>query len=222
MAVKARSRTLVSGALFLTPQWLGGDPCRQGGLVARKQLHSELSTTQRAARSQHHQRRAPSRKFAVSHSAIMFSPEASIQSARSSLRNTRRRQRTSEGLAQQPRRKRSKLSDESFVAKDDVHVNGNGSALMNGHAGHSSVENSLVVVDMPVREKKAPQKRAPKEDNSLYLVSHRQNPSRTCALTRVSTDQKCQLQPQETTRFPHGAPATIQYAAPQPNLIICS
>jgi nuclear pore complex protein Nup133 len=42
---------------------------------------------------------------------------------------------------------------------------------MNGHAGLSSVESSLVVVDMPVREKKAAPKRASKEDNSLYLVS---------------------------------------------------
>ncbi|KAH7094703.1 Non-repetitive/WGA-negative nucleoporin C-terminal-domain-containing protein [Paraphoma chrysanthemicola] len=122
----------------------------------------------------------------------MFSPEASIQSARSSLRNTRRRQRTSEGLSQQPRRKRSKLNDESFVAKDDVHVNGNGSALMNGHAGHSSVENSLVVVDMPVREKKAPQKRAPKEDNSLYLTRNanfnlKKLPGFPTALLRPST-----------------------------------
>jgi nuclear pore complex protein Nup133 len=100
----------------------------------------------------------------------MFSPEASVQSARSSLHNPRRRQRTSEGIQQQPRRKRSKLNDETFVAKDETHVNGNGSALMNGHANHSSVENSLVAIDMPVREKKAPPKRAPKEDNALYLV----------------------------------------------------
>lgn len=101
----------------------------------------------------------------------MFSPEASLSSQRSSLRtNSKRRQRTSEGLQQQPRRKRSKLSDESFVAKDDAHMNGNGGALMNGHAGHDSTENSLVLVDMPVREKKAPPKRAVKEDNALYLV----------------------------------------------------
>jgi nuclear pore complex protein Nup133 len=97
----------------------------------------------------------------------MFSSEASVQSARSSLR---RKQRTSEGLHQQPRRKRTKLSEESFVAKDDAHVNGNGSALMNGHAGHGSAENSMVVVDMPVREKKTPPVRTPKADNSLYLV----------------------------------------------------
>jgi nuclear pore complex protein Nup133 len=104
----------------------------------------------------------------------MFSPEASIQSARSSLRNPRRRQRTSSGEPQaQPRRKRNKLTDETFVAKDDTHINGNGSALMNGHAGHSP-ESSLVVVDIPVREKKTPPKRPTKEDNGLYLVRPRQ------------------------------------------------
>jgi hypothetical protein len=104
-------------------------------------------------------------------SVVMFSPEASIISQRSSLRTTsKRRQRTSEGLHQQPRRKRSKLSEETFVAKDDAHVNGNGSVLINGHAGRDSPENSLVLVDMPVREKKAPPKRAVKEDNALYLV----------------------------------------------------
>ncbi|KAH5256473.1 hypothetical protein HBI71_129900 [Parastagonospora nodorum] len=103
----------------------------------------------------------------------MFSPEASIVSQRSSLRATsKRRQRTSEGLQQQPRRKRSKLGDETFVAKDDAHINGNGSLLMNGHAAHDSPESSLVLVDMPVREKKAAPKRAVKEDNALYLTKN--------------------------------------------------
>ncbi|KAF2127081.1 hypothetical protein P153DRAFT_368426 [Dothidotthia symphoricarpi CBS 119687] len=102
----------------------------------------------------------------------MFSPEASVQSARSSLRNPRRRQRNSDGLQQQSRRKRSKLSDESFHVVTDVHVKENGSVMMNGHAGHSSVENSLVLVDMPVREKKAAPKRAPKEDNTQLLTKN--------------------------------------------------
>ena len=47
----------------------------------------------------------------------------------------------------------------------------NGAVIMNGHAGYSSIENSLVVVDMPVREKKAPPKRTLKEDSTQYLVS---------------------------------------------------
>lgn len=102
----------------------------------------------------------------------MFSPEASVSSARSSLRNTRRRQRKdSDGPAQQPRRKRSKFNEESFVDPGDALVNGNGSPLMNGHAVQS-IENSVVVVDMPVREKKAQPKRASKDDYGLYLVSH--------------------------------------------------
>ena len=102
----------------------------------------------------------------------MFSPEASIQSARSSLRNPRRRQRKdSDGPQQQRSRKRSKLNDETFKDPTDAHMNGNGSALMNGHAVQS-VENSVVLVDMPVREKKsAPKQRAPKEDTGSYLVS---------------------------------------------------
>ncbi len=101
----------------------------------------------------------------------MFSLEASTQSARSSLRNPRRRPRNdSDGLQHQARRKRSKLNDESFHAQNDAYVNGNDSALMNGHAVQSSVENSVVLIDMPVREKKAPPKRVTREDNSSYLV----------------------------------------------------
>lgn len=105
----------------------------------------------------------------------MFSSEAFVQSARSSLRNSnpRRRQRTSNGLQQQqPRRKRSKLSNETFAGNGEAHVNGNGTALTNGHAGHVGVGKSsaLAVMDMPVREKKAPPKRASREDNTLYLV----------------------------------------------------
>lgn len=101
----------------------------------------------------------------------MFSPEASLQSARSSLRGTRRRQRDSNGH-DQPRRKRSKIAEDGasqITAGSDLKTNGNGS--LNGHAGHSSAESSLVVVDMPVREKKAPPKRTLKEDSAQYLVS---------------------------------------------------
>lgn len=98
----------------------------------------------------------------------MFSPEASLQSARSSLRGTRRRQRESNGH-DQPRRKRSKIAEDgASQTTSGAHING--TATMNGHAGHSSVENSLVLVDMPVREKKAPPKRALKEDSAQYLV----------------------------------------------------
>lgn len=101
----------------------------------------------------------------------MFSPEASTLNARSSLRNPRRRPRNSDGAQQQqPRRKRSKLGDETFVSIADDKGNGNGSLVMNGHAGHGNVESSMVLVDMPVREKKAPAKRPLKDDMALYLV----------------------------------------------------
>ncbi|CAI6338084.1 unnamed protein product [Periconia digitata] len=97
----------------------------------------------------------------------MFSVEASSGSARSTLRNSRRRPRNSDG-AQQPRRKRSKMGDDTFVAAADSKMNGNGSMAMNGHAVES-IESSLVLVDMPVREKKTQLKRALKEDTALYL-----------------------------------------------------
>jgi nuclear pore complex protein Nup133 len=120
----------------------------------------------------------------------MFSPEASVQSARSSLRNSnpKRRQRISDGLQQQqPRRKRSKLSSETFADKEEPYVNGNGSALMNGHAGHGSAEKSLAVVAMPVREKKAPPKRAVKEDTTTYLVRQSPRSPTSTQLTTIPT-----------------------------------
>lgn len=103
----------------------------------------------------------------------MFSPEASVQSVRNSQRNPRRRPRNSTEPQQvQPRRKRSKLGDETFVpvGDDTIDDNGNGSIHLNGHAGHGSVESSLVLLDMPVREKKGAVKRVFKEDIALYLV----------------------------------------------------
>lgn len=103
----------------------------------------------------------------------MFSPEASLQSARSSLRGNRRRQRDSNGH-DQPRRKRSKIAEDGashITAGSEFKTNG--SANMNGYAGHDSAENSLVMVDMPVREKKAPPKRSLKEDSAQYLVSRK-------------------------------------------------
>ncbi|KAH9881245.1 hypothetical protein J1614_001741 [Plenodomus biglobosus] len=122
----------------------------------------------------------------------MFSPEASIQSARSSLRNPRRRQRkNSDGQQQQHRRKRSKLNDDTFHAPAETHMNGKSHGLMNGHAVQS-VENSVVLVDMPVREKQAPPKRASKEDHALYLTKNanysvKKLPAFPNALLRPST-----------------------------------
>ncbi|KAI8933985.1 hypothetical protein NX059_008757 [Plenodomus lindquistii] len=101
----------------------------------------------------------------------MFSPEASVQSARSSLRNPRRRPRKNSDGQQQHRRKRSKLNDVTFQAPAEMHMNGKGHDVMNGHAVQS-VDNSVVLVDMPVREKQAPPKRAFKEDHALYLTKN--------------------------------------------------
>jgi nuclear pore complex protein Nup133 len=106
----------------------------------------------------------------------MFSPEASVASARGSLRNPRRRQRKdSDGLQQQPRRKRSKLSGDTFHSPTDAPVNeytnGNGHVTMNGHATHGDANGALVPVEIPVREKKAAPKRGIKGDTALYLVS---------------------------------------------------
>jgi nuclear pore complex protein Nup133 len=105
----------------------------------------------------------------------MFSTDASSQSVRNSQRNPRRRPRNStEPQQQQPRRKRNKLGDETFVSvadeSFDENGNGNGSISLNGHAGYGSVESSLVLLDMPVRDKKGAVKRVFKEDIALYLV----------------------------------------------------
>lgn len=98
----------------------------------------------------------------------MFSPEASVQGSRSSsLRNPRRRQRKDSDGPQQPRRKRNKLTEETFLANGDAHVNGNGTATPNGHV-HADEEPEL---ELPVREmKQLTVKRAVKEDASQYLV----------------------------------------------------
>jgi nuclear pore complex protein Nup133 len=106
----------------------------------------------------------------------MFSPEASVASARSSLRNPRRRQRKdSDGLQQQPRTKRSKLSGNTFHSPTDApangKANGNGHVTMNGHASHGDANGALVPMEMPIHEKKAAPKRGIKGDTALYLVS---------------------------------------------------
>jgi nuclear pore complex protein Nup133 len=101
----------------------------------------------------------------------MFSTETSVQSARGSLRNTRRRQRdNSDSLQQRSQRKRSKISTDTYHSTTDAHVNGDARALMNGSVGYGDADGSLVLVDMPVREKKDPAKRALKDDTALYLV----------------------------------------------------
>ncbi|KAF2490724.1 hypothetical protein BU16DRAFT_543033 [Lophium mytilinum] len=101
----------------------------------------------------------------------MFSPDSTINSLHGSVsRNPRRRQRKdSDSVRLQPHRKRNKLSEESFVSPSAVKVNGNGSAVMNGHASHADGETTFVSMDMPVREKKLTGKRAHKDDGSILL-----------------------------------------------------
>jgi nuclear pore complex protein Nup133 len=102
----------------------------------------------------------------------MFSPEASLQSARSSLRGNRRRQRDSNGH-DQPRRKRSKIAEDGasqITAGSDL-------KLANGHVDHHKgilrtvVARGAIQRCMPVRERKsAPPKRVLKEESVQYLV----------------------------------------------------
>lgn len=124
----------------------------------------------------------------------MFSPEASVQSVRNAHRNPRRRPRNStEPQPQQPRRKRNKLGDETFVSVEDESFdeNGNGSLRLNGHAGYGSADSSLVLLDMPVREKKGAVKRMFKEDIALYLVGPASRRVYGTPLT-LSSQNKCE------------------------------
>lgn len=93
--------------------------------------------------------------------------------ARSSLRNPRRRQRKDSDGFQQPRRKRNKLADDAFLTNGDAHTNGNGSAIAKRNVDFDEAEGSMVLVDIPVREKKTASKRVLKEDVGQYLVGQR-------------------------------------------------
>lgn len=101
----------------------------------------------------------------------MFSPDSTLHPALSRPnRNPRRRQRDSDSLQQQPHRKRSKLSADVFASPSSASLNGKGSLSMNGHASHGETDGSLVLVDMPVREKKPAAKRTTREDGAVLLV----------------------------------------------------
>lgn len=102
----------------------------------------------------------------------MFSPDSTLNSLHGSVsRNPRRRQRKdSDSVRQQPHRKRSKLSDDTFLSPSGAKLNGNG-ALLNGHASRQDGETTFVSMDMPVREKKTSAKRSQRDDGSTYLVS---------------------------------------------------
>ncbi|KAL2352803.1 Non-repetitive/WGA-negative nucleoporin C-terminal-domain-containing protein [Cryomyces antarcticus] len=106
----------------------------------------------------------------------MASFETQVTSLQStSTRNPRRRQRNdSDSLRQQPQRKRSKLSNDTFTAPSDARTNGNVTDGLNGHAGqrvrqHSTSPRSQI---LPVREKKQLQKRGFKGDGSAVLTEN--------------------------------------------------
>lgn len=88
-----------------------------------------------------------------------------------SVRNPRRRQRNdSESARNQPRRKRSKLTDETFTAHDgEVEVNGDGeTAHMNGHTTQPRLSHDLVVRS----GKKVTLKRQPRGDGAQVLTAN--------------------------------------------------
>lgn len=153
-----------------TPAWTARKhPYLYDLLAAKQHIHPDPNHN----RSRHLSPARPIAQTGLDSLPAMFSPEASVQSARGSLRNNpRRRQRKDSDGVQQPRRKRNKISEDTFYSPLDAHVNGNGGAVMNGRLshGHGDADGSMVLVDMPVREKKAVVKRASKDDAAHYLV----------------------------------------------------
>ncbi|KAF2742524.1 hypothetical protein M011DRAFT_452966 [Sporormia fimetaria CBS 119925] len=98
----------------------------------------------------------------------MFSPEATVQGVRG--RNPRRRQRKDSDGPLQPRRKRSKMTEDMFNSQDGLHMYSSETAITNGHAINGNADQSLVLVEMPVREKKVAPTRTLKEDAVQYLT----------------------------------------------------
>jgi nuclear pore complex protein Nup133 len=101
----------------------------------------------------------------------MFSPEVSVRSVSGgSSRNPRRRQRhDSDTIKQQPVRKRSKLSEQTFSAPE-AKSNGNGHLETNGHQQEDTRRQSTPGMhQLAVREKKK-DRRAAKEDGTTLLV----------------------------------------------------
>lgn len=90
---------------------------------------------------------------------------------RMSTRNPRRRQRQeSDSLQNQPRRKRSRITKDTYEAPEVGSVQ-NDAADLNGHAhGRRKSSTPLEALDMPLRGKKNAQKRVVKGDGSTVLV----------------------------------------------------
>lgn len=73
----------------------------------------------------------------------------------------------------QPRRKRSKLTEDTFAPVQSIEVQTNGEHSMNGHADKHGRKSSMSVettLDIPLRGKKAAPKRAVKADGSIIMV----------------------------------------------------
>jgi hypothetical protein len=153
-------------------------------------------------------------RFLISHSSpyppsftfIMFSPDTTLHTqSGSSGRNPRRRQRKdSDSFRQAPQRKRSKLSDETFVPPTNGKVNGNGSIGVNGYTPYGHSSNHSHTLEMPLREKKSSgvTKRAPKGDGSIVLVRTLFiNSFSAVILTDTSADEECKLRPKKTREF---------------------
>lgn len=105
----------------------------------------------------------------------MFSPDASFHGVHGALsRNPRRRQRhDSDSAKNQPDRKRSKISDTTFLDPASPAVNGNGPPGLNGHTVNGDEKRrSALRHEIPVREKKhsAAPARSVKGDGSTTLV----------------------------------------------------
>lgn len=100
-----------------------------------------------------------------------------IEGTRRSTRNPRRRQRPeNDSLPKdQPRRKRSKISTDTFAAPDEPAIKQNGHAGMNGHGVPPARKGSAPpeTLDVVVRgAKKTTTKRAVKSDGSTVLVCY--------------------------------------------------
>jgi hypothetical protein len=127
----------------------------------------------------------------------MFSPDAATRPSQgTSTRNPRRRRRDgSESVMQQAPRKRSKLTDDTFVPPPEAQVNGNGTIIANGKIDRDDSPSHLV--DMPVREKK----RNAKGDGSSVLVSYNFGSDLSMALGRCANDCGVECRRRARTTF---------------------
>ncbi|KAF4551734.1 Nucleoporin-like protein 1 [Elsinoe fawcettii] len=122
---------------------------------------------------------------------------ADTQSARRvSTRNPRRRQRLdSDSVGHQPRRKRSKVTSETFDTPTLTNGSLSGDTLTNGDIETRSRKSATPAdsLDIPLRSKKSTQKRAPRNDAGLVMTQNahyslRQLSSTPEAVRRCASD----------------------------------